>query len=227
MTNPLHTLDAHPLIWRANSDNGQHAHTRVATGFSVFDESLKGGLPSKGVVRVRASLGIGELSLFKRVFSSNHHNKLNVFINPPGELQASWFALAGIDADKVYCLNNLADEDSLWATEQCLKESVCHCVVLWVTQITPKHARRLQVAARQNDALCLILQSDTSPRVALPICLDLTLTAADGGLSVHIEKQQNNWSGPPVFQPFRYTPDNTIINSLMAEGKASHNAIAQ
>lgn len=215
MTDSVSTLPTHPMLWRANQQRAECV--RLPTGFSKLDDKLGGGLPAHGVVRVRSALGIGELSLFSAALAANDRDKLVIFINPPGILQASWLAKIGLDHEHAYCINAPSDEDSQWAAEQCLRESVCKVVCIWSNGLSPKRARRLQVAARQNHILCLLFEPVATKRTALPVVLDLSLQAYSSGIEVIIERQQNAWFSGVVAVPTRFTPDNAVIAALMGE----------
>ena len=154
MNKSLSVLNNHPHIWRARDQ--RQSETKFSLGFPRLDKALNGGVTSTGLVRISSLTGMGELSLFKQVICQHRTHKLVVFINPPGLLQSPWLENLGLKAQQVLVVKPGSEQESLWAAEQCLKSTACHCVVLWSNAVNQKEARRLQVAATHNDALCLL-----------------------------------------------------------------------
>lgn len=215
MPDHLSVIEKHPLIWRAGQR--RDVQSRLATLHHELDTALSGGLVSAGLVRLLCNTGIGELSLFKSVIAEYRLHKLCVFINPPGILQAPWLATANISAQRVYQVASGGNEEALWAAEQCLKSGACHCVLLWATSITPKQARRLQVAASHNNALAILYMPPHCQRMSLPVSQDLSLSPCPGGLTVNVNKQAQGWPITNVFVTLTHTPTNHAISAAMTQ----------
>ncbi len=242
MNKTLSVLNNHPHIWRAREQKQSEA--KYSLGFPRLDEALNGGVASNGLVRVASLTGVGELSLFKDVICHHRTHKLVVFINPPGHLQSPWLENLGLKAEQVLVVKTQVQQESLWAAEQCLKSTACHCVLLWSNTINQKEARRLQVAATHNDALCLLytplqqsLSSSSKQRNnlqgssqahssdALPITLDLCLQGNPHSLSVNIRKQRHGWPKDNIVISHKWTPDNNAIKWAMAHNTLSDQAL--
>ena len=242
MNKSLSVLNNHPQIWRAR--NQKQSETKFSLGFPRLDKALNGGVASTGLVRIASLTGVGELSLFKRVICQHRTHKLVVFINPPGLLQSPWLENLGLKAQQVLVVKAGTEQESLWAAEQCLKSTACHCAVLWSNAVNQKEARRLQVAATHNDALCLLYtppqqqasslnysktssQADTPSQSdsSLPITLDIALLGKPHALSVNIRKQRHGWPKDNVVISHQWTPDNHAIKWAMAHNTLSDQAL--
>ena len=246
MKKSLSVLNKHPHIWRARDQKQSEA--KFSLGFPCLDKALNGGVASTGLVRISSLTGVGELSLFKRVICQHRMHKLVVFINPPGLLQSPWLENLGLKAQQVLVVKTSEEQESLWAAEQCLKSTACHCVMLWSNAVNQKEARRLQVAATHNDALCLLytppqqqapslnypktslqggLQTSTPSQNdnSLPITLDIALFGKPHALSVNIRKQRHGWPKDNIVISHRWTPDNHAIKWAMAHNTLSDQAL--
>ncbi len=211
MAELLSEISKHPLIWRGRDTAAPSE--KLATGHAILDRHLAGGLPAAGLVRVQTVAGVGELAVFKGVLTGYRQHKLCAFINPPGQLQSPWLHQFGLPLSQVFSINSTPD-DALWAAEQSLKSGACHCVLLWTPVLSAKQARRLQVAASYNHALCLAFQADHI-EAGLPVALDLKLAAHAHGLSIDIVKQQGGRTAREITVPLRHTPTNAAITQAM------------
>ena len=225
MPDHLSVIEKHPLIWRAGQR--RDVQSRLATLHEALDKALSGGLVSAGLVRLLCNTGIGELSLFKSIIADHRLHKLCVFINPPGILQAPWLATANISAERVYQVAPNDNESALWAAEQCLKSGACHCVLLWANSISPKQARRLQVAASHNNALAILYMPPHCQRVSLPVSQDLSLSPCPGGLTVNVNKQAQGWPVRDVFVTLTHTPSNQSILAAMSKQDVADTSVTQ
>lgn len=225
MLESLSELNKHPHIWRARE---QHkGETKFSLGYARLDKALNGGVASTGLIRIASCTGVGELTLFKQVLCYQRTHKMVVFINPPGVLQTPWLAELGLDLQQVLVVNTQNEQDSLWAAEQCLKSTACHCVVLWSNAVDAKAARRLQVAATHNDALCLLYTALNKNVLAqpLPISLDIALHHRAQQLSVDVRKQRHGWPVNSIAIDHRWTPDNHAIKWAMEHNKLTGQAL--
>lgn len=207
-------LQQHRQIWRA-SDPQAASQARLASGFANLDTLLGGGFPQAGLVRIRSLPGVGELTLLQQLMRHNPQQKLLMFINAPGMITEAWLQQLELDPHQIICTRPATSEDALWAAEQCVKSEACYLVILWHNQVTPKQARRLQVAASQHHVLCVLYEASQAARVALPVALDLSLYSARHGLQVEIAKQVGGWPGQHTEVALPYTPHNTTITRLM------------
>lgn len=211
-------FDKHPHIWRAREQPPQE--NKFSFGIRALDEALHGGVGASGVVRVASLTGIGEITLFKHILATPRAHKLRVFIKPPARLQAPWLTNLGIDSEQVLIVHPKTDKDALWAAEQCLKSAACHCVLLWNNTLQIKEARRLQVAATHNDALCLLFTSSSYHTTPFPITLDLCLQIREAQLIIDITKQRHGWPASNIVVPHSWTPNNNAIQWAMQNNKS-------
>ncbi|WP_414829192.1 recombinase RecA [Alteromonas sp. H39] len=219
MAESLTSLEKHPLIWRGNQTPS--ALSRLSTGHAILDKHLLGGLPCAGLVRVQATVGVGELSLLKGALLSGRRHKLRVFINAPGDVHAPWLHHGGFDDIQTLQITPANDEEALWSAEQCLKSGVCHSVILWISRLHSRQARRLQIAASDNDCLCLIYQHSHIVS-GLPILLDLKVRPHKQGLCVDIIKIQGGKPVDNLILPLKHTPDNSVILRLTRQSHHHH-----
>ncbi|QJR81016.1 translesion DNA synthesis-associated protein ImuA [Alteromonas pelagimontana] len=218
MSTPLTNIEKHPLIWRASQPQ-QGAH-RLPTGHSQLDQALMGGLPVKGLIRIRSQLGIGEVSVLTSVIKGIAPHKLLMWINPPGNLHASWLQQQNIAAQQVYVVQPDNDIDALWACEQSLKSEACYIVLIWQSRMGNKAARRLQLAAAQHNTLCIYFESDAVTRQPLPLALDIELQTQRHGLTANIVKNQGSWPKEGIPVELTHTPSNKEIILAMQENPA-------
>lgn len=216
MSDKLRLIEKHPHIWRA-ATGAQDSAGRLPTGYADLDKALNGGVPAHGLVRVRACLGIGEVSAFLPVFRQCPAHQFTVFVNPPGAVHAPWLLTQGFCLEQVYVVTPETWDDALWATEQCIKNDACQMVLCWLDHITPKQARRLQVAAAQHQCLCLLYESVSVARQALPVVLDLALQPVHNGLNVEIHKQRGGWAHDGIVIPLTHLPSNDAIARAMLQ----------
>ncbi|NMH59792.1 recombinase RecA [Alteromonas ponticola] len=204
MSDNLHLLTKHPQLWRASYPPSTDDVTKVASGFALLDDALGGGWPTSGLVRLRSYQGIGEVELFLSLLNNIRHQRLLMFINAPGHIQAGWFTKHKIPLENIYALSGDHD-DCLWAAEQCLKSAVCQVVMLWSTRcLSLTQARRLQVSAKQHHSTCILFEYEHVLRQSLPVELDLSVARAQNQVNLNIEKQLGGW--PRADIPISYSP---------------------
>ena len=227
MNKSVSALENHPHIWRAREQS--QCEERFSLGYDQLDQALNGGVSPSGVVRIRTLTGIGELSLFKQVLSQHRSHKMIVFINPPGRVQTPWLEAFGINAEQVLIVKPHTEKESLWATEQCLKSTACHCVVVWNNAVTAKEARRLQVAATHNDALCLLFtapnKNSNDVTQTLPISLDLCLHYREHALEINVLKQRQGWPKNNIVIHNKWTVDNRAIKWALEHNKVKRHVL--
>lgn len=200
-------LALHSGIWTANRLYQPKAHCRPS-GHTVLDEKLDGGWPESGVVELQLPcFGIGELRLIlPAVVTALKDSELTVFAAPPGELNPIALCQAGLDLEKVIILD-ASVSSSLWCVEQALKSGCCRSAVLWGEALSVTQARRLQLAATENDCLLFMITHQKSVQ-GLPVSCRLSAIPDEEGLNVTVIKRRGLPVQPfhvplaPVFHPF-------------------------
>ena len=220
MASLLSLVEKHPAIWRGNQAPVSPSR-RLATGYLHLDEAILGGLPEHGVIRICSRMGIGELSLLKKVFSQSGDNAFYLFINPPGLLLSNNLGRVNISHSNVNVVNT-SPELGLWTAEEGIKSASCTVILLWCEHINATQARRLQVAAAQHECLVVIFEPDNKRTEPLPVPLDMSLAATENGLKIDIRKLQGGWPKQNILIPVSFTPDNSIISLMMRKYNAHY-----
>lgn len=216
MSAELQLIQNHPAIWTANSVQ-QHHYERTETPYPILNKALHGGIPTNGMMRIKSTFAIGEVSAFISTYMSIAKSKLFVMVNPPALVNSSWLASQAIDLDRVVIVAPTQTEDNLWVAEQCLKSRACGVVLVWHESLDTRCARRLQVAAKQNTCLCVVYEYKQQTSQALPINLDLQASSHKQGISVDILKQLNGWPTSSLVLPFPHIPTNQGIQKAFSE----------
>lgn len=209
MANSLSIVEQHPAIWRGGNANTPQPN-RTPTGYASLDHALRGGIPNWGVIRLRHLPGTGELSFLSALLKNRKQTLHCAFVNPPGIILAPWLKQLGVNPAHALLINT-DNELAKWATETCVRSSACHVVFMWVTGLTVKQARRLQVAAQNTQCQVFLFESLTAARRSLPVSLDLSLQPTEQGFSVEVHKQLAGWSHQQIPVYFGYTPNNNIL----------------
>lgn len=223
MAKSLTLVEQHPAIWRGNQSHNVLAK-RIPTRITNLDAALSGGFPEWGVVRIRARQGTGELSFLQHLISQEAADKLITFINPPGYILAPWLKSFGLDPAHCWLINT-TDEFSKWSAEESIRSGACRCVFLWANTLSPKQARRLQVATEQHHCQMILYEELSYPRQPLPVPLDLSLYVTEEGLKVDIHKQQGGWAKEDIHFAFSYTPNNNKIRDIISRYQTSKTAV--
>ncbi|MDN3684442.1 hypothetical protein QW180_15940 [Vibrio sinaloensis] len=111
-------------------------------------------MPKHGVVELQTAQGIGELRLLLPHLQNTSHERLSVFVQPPGYLSAEHLVDQGIDPNKVLLIYPQKQQRSFVVSRAMFKKSgACSNVLLWQSELEVHQARRLQVASETGDCL--------------------------------------------------------------------------
>ena len=173
---------------------------RQTSGHEELDQLLYGGWPCAGLIELNfQQSGIGELRLLWPLLQQQQQDNnasLQVWINPPAGLHAQALAQAGINLQRLVIVQCANPQEALWAAEQSLLSGCCEYVLLWHRHMHTSAAKRLQWAAKNNQALLFWLREDNTQPSALPISARLQLTPCPQGLQITVTKLQGQW--PPA-----------------------------
>lgn len=216
----LQLLERNPLIWKGR-DYIATSHEKITTGHHELDKALNGGLPNAGAISLATNYnGIGEITLFSNVLKQQQKTrKLTVFIRPPANINGPWLIQEKLDPKLVYQVNSGSEENTLWAAEQCLRSQACSVVMTWVSNITHKQARRLQVAAAQHQTLLILYRAALPQHQVMPMNVDLSMQCNDIQPVIHIHKQVGGWARHNIPINLGHIPSNHIITQLMQKGR--------
>ena len=153
MSAALDTLLHNAAIWRG-SEHSRAESDSIASGFSVFDETL-GGWPLGALIElITRHEGIGEFSvLLPALARLSKDERWIALIDPPYIPYAPALFRAGIDLAKIVVIRAPGTTDTLWAMNQALHSGACSAVIGWPASITEQAIRRLQLATEAGRAL--------------------------------------------------------------------------
>ena len=192
----LIALSQHPRITSARQLNHPHSSC-CPSGHRELDKQLYGGWPTAGLVELNYTRqGIGELRLLWPLLKKcqqKQKQELQIWINPPSGIHAQALAQAGIDLQQLAIVQCANPQEALWAAEQSLQSGCCQYVLLWHQHMRTGAAKRLQWAAKDNQALLFWLREAGTSQTALPISARLQLSPSPQGLHIVVNKLQGQW----------------------------------
>ncbi len=189
-------------LWRARQLDLPRPESQP-TGYQALDQTLAaGGWPRQGLVELLLPRpGIGELRLLAPALAKlSQQSRWLLWVNPPQLPYAPALAAMGIDISKILMVHTKQHQDALWTLEQALKSGTCAAALGWLDerQLDNSRLRRLQLAARQGDALVWLCRPDNAANQASMAALRLRLgkaaTATDS-LQLTVLKQPGGWAG--------------------------------
>ncbi|TLU64816.1 translesion DNA synthesis-associated protein ImuA [Thalassotalea litorea] len=164
-----------------------------SSGYSELDQHLNGGLIKAGAIEILTETGIGELRLLLPTLTADP-DRLLIFINPPGHVNATMLAAQKVDLQHVVIITPEQEKDALWSTEECLKSGACGSVLLWLDQAIEIHqVKRLQLAAEKGASRVFMLRQKRYETLSLPLDLSLSLSASPAGVDAQINKRKRGW----------------------------------
>ena len=207
----------HPALWRA-SQIARSPGLYANTGYPEISAQLPGGgWPLGNLIEVMTPrAGIGEIQLFRPVFSGNRQSQLPhaatasspdnasaeqrpiVLIQPPYVPQVCAWAHWGVAPSRLLWLSPQNTTDALWAAEHILNSGAFAALVLWQHALRDGALRRLQLSAQKGDTLFVLVRSLSAASQSSPAPLRLALHPVPRGLHVHIVKRRGSVSEHPV-----------------------------
>lgn len=195
MSASISSLIKHPMVFRGRdhrhrADGGE---LRLPFGHTSLDKACAGGVPAAGALSVRALPGQGEIQLLNNILVQKADSKKRIIWLPNQvHLNPNWLSQTPYQQQS-WVLTAANDTDALWACEQSVRSQACCCIVLYLSHIVPKAARRLQVLAKQYDCLVVLVhRGEVSPGV-LPVNIDMELTYDAGQWYVHLHRVTGAW----------------------------------
>lgn len=199
----IETLLRNPAIWRA--EPAAHGLLQaVATGHAALDAVLpQQGWPLGALTELLVgATGIGELSLLAPALAALSAEGRHVaLLAPPYLPQPRAWLQAGIPLERLLIVEATSG-DLLWSAEQVLRSGECGAVVLWAEAagraLDHRALQRLQLAAANAKALCLLYRPLAAEVQPSPASLRLRLAAEAGTLHVHVVKCRGLAPAQPV-----------------------------
>lgn len=161
----------------------------LATGLAELDAALPwGGLPRGALSEILlARTGLGELRLLLPALARLSRRERVLLVAPPCTPYAPALAAAGIALRHLGWVH-AAPEQTLWATEQCLRAGCLGAVLAWSETGDDRALRRLQLAADSGRAYAILLRPLRQAANASPAALRLTIEAPQGRPSLRVLK---------------------------------------
>ena len=188
-------LRASPQIWTSRQVGEVRARD---TGFSTLNSLLPGhGWPLSSLIELLPkSEGIGEMQLVLPALKKLCQEARDiVFVRPPHLPYPPALAKAGLPLNRIVWIDTESDEDARWVAEQTLRQGMAGAVLLWSDCTKDIALRRLQLAAREGEALAFLYRSPNVPVVASPAAVRMALSSAPRGLQVDLLKVQGGRAG--------------------------------
>ncbi|WP_454674309.1 translesion DNA synthesis-associated protein ImuA [Achromobacter pestifer] len=207
MQSPEHI---HPALWRA-TQLAKGAARNLPTGHALLSAELPdGGWPLGSLIELLTPHpGIGEIRLLRPALAQLETRRPIALVQPPHAPHiASWMGWR-LDPRQLLWVAPQKPIDTLWATEQILKNGSCGALICWLPHVRPESLRRLHLAAQASDLLFIAVRPASAAQHATPAPLRLALAPAPGGLSVHLLKRRGPVCDTPLYvalEPGTLTP---------------------
>ncbi|PHV10432.1 translesion DNA synthesis-associated protein ImuA [Chitinimonas sp. BJB300] len=194
----------HPAIWRG--DGLYRANTEAIDCFHPELAAILpgGGWPKAAVTELLTHRpGCGELRLLLPALARLTQSGQRVLlISPPHIPYPPAWQSAGVDMRYLTWISASTPSDTLWASEQALREPACGAVVSWLKQpLGDQPARRLQLAAEKGGGCGFVLREAHGSIYPSPLALRLSVAAVAGGVTIHVLKRRGAPHHHPVFLP--------------------------
>ncbi|MGB3289864.1 MAG: translesion DNA synthesis-associated protein ImuA [Burkholderiaceae bacterium] len=189
----------HPALWRG-SQLARPLHPVVSTGFDALDRELPGrGWPLGSLIEFLPSrAGIGEIHLLRPALAHLPPERSVILVHPPYEPHFHCWADWRLQARRLVWIKPRTQGDTLWAAEQILKHNACAALLCWADAPQPAGLRRLHLAARQSDALFVLLRPLTQAAQASAAPLRLQLMPIAQGIQAFILKRRGPACDKPI-----------------------------
>ena len=220
--NTLQSLLNKRQLWRAGNHSPLTNHDALSSGFDRLDALLPhAGWPRNAVVELLASdEGVGQLELLMPALStlSRSRQQWIAWINPPHIPHATALSRADIVLDHLLIVQTKTQEESYWATEQCIQSGACSAVLTWPGKSMPtKVIRRLQVACKAHAVWGVLFRPTEERANQSPAPFRLQLSpeghcfSQDGRwcreLGVEVFKRTGGWAHPKITIRLELEPD--------------------
>ena len=191
-----------PQIWRASDAVREQqcleqTASSLATGFSALNRELPGGgWPRQGLMELLCPRwGTGEIPLLSPAMARlSQQGRWLAWVSPPWLPYAPGLVSAGIQTEQMIILQPRSDRDALWAMEECLQSGQCSAVLGWPRKVLPQQLKRLNLAARKGDSLCVMMRDESCVQQPSPAPLRIQLGPMQTGLSLRILKRRGSWA---------------------------------
>lgn len=201
---PYPDITSNPALWQAcRPVTG--LRPVLPTGHAALDAALVDGGWPRGALSelLLPATGVGELPLLLPALGAHACGGWLLLVNPPYRPHLPAWQAAGVDGRRLVTLHPDGADALWWSAEQAARVPGC-TVLAWTGNHAPaaRALRRLQLAARDGDAFCVLLRPAGAHRQASPAALRLQLAAGERGHTrVTIVKQRGGFGGASVTLP--------------------------
>ena len=188
-------LQTSPQVWTAR--HVAAVRTRD-TGIARLNSLLPGhGWPLSSLIELLPKAeGIGEMQLVLPVLKQLSQEARDiVFVRPPHLPYPPALAKAGLPLNRIVLIDTESDEDARWVAEQTLRQGMAGAVLMWIDCAKDIALRRLQLAAREGDALAFLYRSPNIRIAASPAAVRMTLLRTPHGWQIELLKVQGGRPG--------------------------------
>jgi protein ImuA len=158
----------------------------------MLDAQLPGrGWPQGALIELMpCHEGIGELALLQPALRQLPQARSIFLLNPPHPPHFHCWLNWQLAAHRLLWLAPQNMADTLWSAEQILRHDACAALLCWASLPRLTTLRRLQLAARQSQALFFMLRPPSAARQPSAAELRLALYPTALGLDIHILKRK-------------------------------------
>ena len=209
-------------LWRAGKPSPLTNRDALSSGFDQLDALLPhAGWPRNAVVELLSSdEGVGQLELLMPALStlSRSRQQWIAWINPPHIPYATALSRANVVLDHLLIVQTKTQEESYWATEQCIQSGACSAVLTWPGKSMPaKVIRRLQVACKAHAVWSVLFRPAEERANQSPAPFRLQLSPESHcfsqddrwcrELGVEVFKRMGGWAHPKITIRLELEPD--------------------
>lgn len=150
----LQTKINHPGVWDAN---GLKEQLTVSSGHVLVDSALPhGGWQAEVVYEVASQQQFATLELLQSTLMKlSQKRQWLVLLNPPRWV-LEFLQESELDSDHLLVVHGKAEFDTLWATEQAVRQGNAAAILAWPEEMNGRDVQRLKLAARRSQSLCFM-----------------------------------------------------------------------
>ncbi|MCM2680920.1 SulA-like leucine-rich domain-containing protein [Echinimonas agarilytica] len=155
MKHLLQTKIKHPGVWHPN---GLNTVKTVTSGHAFIDSELpNGGWQSGHIYEVLAGQHSAVFSLLKLTLKAlSQQRRWLVLLNPPKWVLDEISEMKGLRPEHLLIVHGRRESDTLWATEQAMRNDNAACILAWPDSLDERDIKRLKLASKGKNALSFV-----------------------------------------------------------------------
>jgi len=193
----LDTLLDHPALWRGRSATPA-ANTPVwPSGSAELDAALGGGWPQGQLIElIGEPFGSGETRLLVPLLAARGRaGHWIALVAPPATPWLPAWQQLGIPPERVLLIRADNDRDTLWGSEQCLRDGAFGALLAWLRgPVETALLRRLRLAAAESRACAIVYRPPRAAAQPSPAHQRLQWRPVADGLELHCLKGAGHWA---------------------------------